>query len=1334
MSLFPANARLQVMVVCAAVVANLFMFSTQFWILANARAKLEERTLRQTRNLVQTIGQSLEGQFDRYEKLLHTVTTLVAEQGAESSPVRGSLALLRQQLPDAVLLGVADARGHPLYASAAMLAEVGGFEQFRFLELEPRSAMQVLAPSYAASGKSFHVTLVQPYRTAQGRFAGVCFIVLPADFFDAQLSRLNVGEHGVLTIRDANLGLLARHPRRSLGEELAYGSRLSDPPVVDLLHDDLPLGSFDLAASYDGIERAYSFLKLRHAPLIVFAGLARQDYLGEWRDEIARALGLCVGHLLLSIFAALGFFRLLNELGREVDKNSRFLKHASDGLYILDAKGYLLEASDSFSRMLGETRDGILGRHVSAWNPEWPPAALAESILPGFLRLPIPCTFETTYCYRGLSIPVEASVVGFEQDGQRCLYVAVRDITQRQHWERDRVRLAAIVESSEDAMLSCDAAGRISSWNRGASEIFGIAREAALELEFPSLFSGQGRDSLGAALLRVSEQGLFERLELPFHHGEHGDLHLAIGLAPLRAERADIFGVSVCVRDVTELRASESLLRLQSAALQAADNALLIAGLDGEVVWANPAYERLSPCDDSRRLAEFAYWENNEPVFYHRLRQQLRRGEPWSGEHQGRRPSGAPYCEEASITPVRDAGGRVSHLVIVKRDVSARKRAEAELEALVSARTAALQAAEERTRQILDCSAGGLYGIGNDGILLFVNRSAAAMLGRDAGEMVGHSLGYSGIVRDPASPLLHGGGTGQQNGQACFFRADGSSFTVSYASQPLLANGEMLGTVVSFMDVSREVATARALDQARVEAERLNRAKSEFLANMSHEIRTPMNGVLGAAQLGYRQSLPGSPQARQFSRILASGGLLLGIINDILDLSKIEAGKLELEAIPMSLAQIVHTATQLFAEQLEQKGLALALRIAPACPAACLGDPLRMTQIVNNLLSNAIKFTEVGRIRVDLDWQSGTAVLLVEDSGIGMSEAQLARLFVPFEQAESATTRRYGGTGLGLSITRNLVEMMGGRIEVASQPARGTRFTCHFPAPAAEAGLIGSAAAGAELSDDGAHLAGLRILIVDDTEVNRLVLQEMLTEDGALVTLAASGREAIEAIRCDRGIQIVLMDVQMPGMDGCDATRAIHRIVPDLPVIAQTAHAMQEERLRCLAAGMVDLVTKPIDYRQLLRVVGKVLDLSFELVARPVETSDADLPLPSMAEPAEWLDWAALRARYAGKPEFVGRLLRAVLASHGETATKIRAGAALADWPALSDIAHALKGTLGTVLAHRLVVSARDLEDCCRSDRGRAAQAAERLAAELESLCREISRGLEEEEKRVSIL
>jgi PAS domain S-box-containing protein len=372
---------------------------------------------------------------------------------------------------------------------------------------------------------------------------------------------------------------------------------------------------------------------------------------------------------------------------------------------------------------------------------------------------------------------------------------------------------------------------------------------------------------------------------------------------------------------------------------------------------------------------------------------------------------------------------------------------------------------------------------------------------------------------------------------------------------------------------------------ARQEAEHLARVKSEFLANMSHEIRTPLNGVLGFAQIGLRQSDGPSKARDAFTRIIESGKLLLGVINDILDFSKLDAGQLKVENVPYSIAQILDASLELLSERAREKGVELRLERALGLPEDALGDPLRLQQVLVNLLSNAVKFTERGWVVLSAAIVTGELLFTVRDTGIGMTVEQQADLFNPFSQADSSTTRRYGGTGLGLAISQQLMERMGGTIEVESEVGIGSVFRVRLrwvapPAPVASAVT-------ASASTFRRQLEGIRLLAAEDNLVNQAVLEEILLDEGCDLKLVSDGQQAVDAVH-DVGVggyDLVLMDVQMPVLNGLDATRAIHVIDPDLPVLGQTAHALVEEHDKCREAGMADVLAKPLDPDALIALV-----------------------------------------------------------------------------------------------------------------------------------------------------
>ena len=396
------------------------------------------------------------------------------------------------------------------------------------------------------------------------------------------------------------------------------------------------------------------------------------------------------------------------------------------------------------------------------------------------------------------------------------------------------------------------------------------------------------------------------------------------------------------------------------------------------------------------------------------------------------------------------------------------------------------------------------------------------------------------------------------------------------------------GVVSVYHDVT---AAERKLAQAKANAEAANQAKSQFLATMSHEIRTPLNAVLGLNELMLHSPLD-SQQRRHAELIGSSGRLLLALINDILDVSRIEAGHLQLTSAPFSVRMAAEGVVALMRERAVAKGLALRLEFAPNEDALIQGDAIRIQQILFNLVGNAIKFTDGGTVQVNVTVEPGagralTLHLAVSDTGIGIPASAMPTLFDRFTQADSTTMRRYGGSGLGLAITREIVQMMGGTIATTSTPGVGSRFTVSIPSRFVDRDEVLPAAA----ESGGAEPARppLRILVAEDTDVNQILINAVLARMGHVVHLVANGQLAVEAVR--RGdYDLVLMDLQMPGMDGMEATQAIRALGgarASLPIIAMTANAFEEDRQACLAAGMDDYVAKPIDVEHLARAIAR---------------------------------------------------------------------------------------------------------------------------------------------------
>ncbi|MBL8435808.1 MAG: PAS domain-containing protein [Zoogloea sp.] len=987
-----------------------------------------------------------------------------------------------------------------------------------------------------------------------------------------------------------------------------------------------------------------------------------------------------------------------------------------------------------------------------------------------------------------------------------------------------------------------DGEARYLGCNRAFADAFGTTPEAiigktVLELPFvpPDVRNAHYAHDLQILARRTPED---LTLRLPFADGREHDILFRVrdfGLADGRA--GGLLGVLVDLSSQQEAsREARCAEETSRRILESSPVAIVINRTDGPPLFANSRAAELADTDMQEFLRRPAVSWFRDPALAGQLIARLQQGKPVRDyEIEFRRTSGETLWTLVSMTRIVFQGGPAQLTWVY--DITSRKSAEQELRKL--------SLAVEQSPSMLVITRP-------DGIIQYANPCFCRIVGRRPDELIGTRPVLLDAAGQPIDYLagqwqaLEGREVWKRE---CQLRRDPRS--------PLWVGISVSGLVDDADDgkagishcvwVIEDVAVHRqALDtlrHAKRLAEEAAEAKTLFLANMSHEIRTPMNAILGLARL----SLDAGPDPRQrdyLEKIQTAAGSLLGIVNDILDFSKIEAGRLGIEATPFSLDQVLDRVITVIAHRAREKGLRFHVAVQPGLTRQLVGDPLRLGQVLINLMGNAAKFTEHGEIRLQVDGHDTDDGQLavgftVSDTGIGMDASQITRLFEAFSQADSSMTRRFGGTGLGLAISRHLVELMGGHLEVDSQPDQGSRFSftlrldraeaapalpsagahvlvvdadpasrrilqhllaelshtsegCSTPAAARDAllrtdrgrpielillapGPDIDAAAGfarqlppegprllvltafgdeadiphadgrlhlpttaaslreaiatalaprggrnlptAARSPQPAPLTGLHILLVEDNDINQLIARGLLEQLGAAVSVAANGRLALDALQAagPESFDLVLMDLQMPVMDGLEATRQLRREprFRSLPIVAMTAHAMAEQRRQCREAGMDDHIAKPIVPEQLAETI------LHHTRRRPRGEPAALPPAPPPAAPGlprvEGLDTAGGLRRCSGNLELYLRLLARFAGNQAATLASIDAALASGHHQEAERLAHTLHGTAANLGADALRQAARELESALRDGRP-GADARDRLARECDIL------------------
>lgn len=871
---------------------------------------------------------------------------------------------------------------------------------------------------------------------------------------------------------------------------------------------------------------------------------------------------------------------------------------APNGMVMVDSAGIIVLVNSQGENLFGYSRAELIGQPVEILVPERL-RSKHPMFRSQFARDPQARPMgvgRDLYGLRkdGKEVPVEIGLNPIRTEEGEFVLASIVDITER---KRSEERFRLVFEAAPSGMIMVDKHGKIVLLNSQAEELFGYSREEligqSIELLVPESARGKHPDYRDAFFADLKARAMGGGRDLYGLNKNGKQIPVEIGLNPLVTGGesyviASIVDISKRKAAEQELRQSEERFRQLMSGVK--DYAIILLDVDGCVMSWNEGAQRIKGyyADEiiGRHFSCFYRTEDIEAGKPERELEAARRFERFEDEGWRVRKDGSRFVANVVISTLRDDSGELQGYVKVTRDITERKQA------------------EERLRLVVEAAPSGMIMVDDKGKIVLVNSQAEHLFGYDREELLGHPIEMLVPVRFrdkhpgyrqsfSADPQTRAMGAGRD---LFGVRKDGTEVPVEIGLNPLDTEegAFVLASVVDITERKRSEELGRARDKALQDSQ----LKSAFVANISHELRTPVSGIMGMNELLLETNL--DEQQRMLAKSVSDAAQsLLSIINDLLDISKIEAGKTTLRKIPFGLISLVQDSVRMLADNARSKRLALNTNIDYSIPDYLVGDPDRIRQVLINLLGNAIKFTEKGVVSIEakLEGEDEKEALIrfsVRDTGIGIAGENLNLLFQPFSQLDSSSRRRFGGTGLGLSISRQLVELMGGEIGVESQTGEGSTFSFRIPLQKLKHDAVpeksGGETTAASVDIDRDKL----VLIVEDNATLQELAVRQLIGIGLEPQAVSTGLQAVNAAK-EVPYDLILMDCNLPEMDGFEATRAIRRIDAERGrhtyIIAMTASGMSGDADKCYAAGMDDYLMKPVTMAKLKEHIQKWIQL-----------------------------------------------------------------------------------------------------------------------------------------------